>query len=138
MVFILWFCLFFLLYSFTFFWLFGYGINKCILVRCWLNIFVNFLFCSFAVGYSIVRFVYVYCLIHLSVAVFCLVFLPKSAAQFFSNVHVSFVFRGRSAVHFFFFSSFFNFSNAHVCFVVCHTSAVQFSCIFWVEKNFFS
>ena len=61
---------------------------------------------NFEVCYSFVGFVYVYCLIHQSVVVFCLVFLRKSTVQFFSNVHVSFVFRGRSAVHFLFFSFF--------------------------------
>ena len=40
-VFILWFSLFFLSYSFTFFWFFGYRYKKCILASCWLNIIVN-------------------------------------------------------------------------------------------------
>ena len=111
---------------------------------------------SFEVCYSFVGFVYVSCLIHQSVAVFCLVLPRKSAAQFFSNVHVTFVFRGRSAVQFLFvfvnfsiahvcfvfchvqFFVFFNFSNAHVCFVLRHRIAVQCFCIFWVERNFFS
>ena len=60
-------------------------------------------------------FSYVYCLIHQSVVVFCLVFLRKSAAQFFRHVHVSSIFRGRSALQFF--------SNVHDCFVFLH---VQF------------
>ena len=57
---------------------------------------------SFEVCYSFVGFLYVYYLILQSIVVFCLVFLHKSAAQFFSNVHVSFVFCGRSAVQFVF------------------------------------
>ena len=98
---------------------------------------------------------YVYCLIHQSVVVFCLVFLRKSAPQFFSNVHVSFVFRGRIATQFFVFVNFsnfhvcfvfhhvqffvfFNFSNVHVCFVLRHKITVQCFCICWVEWNFFS
>ena len=108
---------------------------------------------NFEVCYSFVGFVYVYCLIHQSVVVFCLVFLRKSTVQFFSNVHVSFVFRGRSAVHFLFFSfflylsilvmfmfvlcsvikllfSFFvfvNFRNAHVCLVFRHVQLFVFA-----------
>ena len=93
--------------------------------------------------WGVLRFVtplldlYVYCLIHQSVVVFCLVFLRKSAPQFFSNVHVSFVFHGRIAAQFFVFVNFcnfhvcfvfhyvqffvfFNFSNVHVCFALCH------------------
>ena len=64
----------------------------------WLTFFVR----GFEVCYSFVEFVYVYCLIHQSVVVFCLVFLRKSAAQFFIKIHVSFLFRDRSAVQFFF------------------------------------
>ena len=72
---------------------------------------------SFEVCYSIVEVVYVYRLIHQSVVVFCLVFVCKSAAQLFSNVHVSFVFCGRSTVPVF---VFFNFSNVYVYFLFRH------------------
>ena len=79
------------------------------------------------------------CLVQQSVVVFCLVFRRKSAAQFFSNVHVSFVFRGRSAVQFFsnvhvcfvlchvHFYVFVDFTNAHVCFVLCHVHFLYLS-----------
>ena len=86
-VFILWFCLFFLLYSFTFFWFFGYRYKKFILVSCWLNTFVTFFVGSFEVCYSFFGFVYVYCLVHQSAVVFCFVFCHKSAAQFFLFVN---------------------------------------------------
>ena len=73
---------------------------------------------SFEVCYSFAGFAYLYCLINQSVVVFCLVFFRKSTAQFFSNVHVSFLFRGKSTVQYFF--VFVNFSNVHACFVLCH------------------
>ena len=64
----------------------------------------------------------VYCLIHQSVIVFSLVFRHKSAAHFFSHVHVSFVFCGRNTVQFF--------SNVHICFVLRHRTAVQLIFVF--------
>ena len=61
------------------------------------------------------------------VVVFCSMFLCKRAAQFLSNVHVSFVFRSRSAVQIF--VVFVNFSNVHVCFLIGYRIAVQ---LFWL------
>ena len=85
---------------------------------------------NFEACYSFVGFVYVYCLIHQSVVVFCFVLRRRSAVQFFvfvsfSNVHVCFVLRRKSAVQFFVFV---NFSNLHVCFMFSWKSAVQFCC----------
>ena len=55
---------------------------------------------------------------------FCLVFLRKSTAPFFSNVHLSFVFCGRIFVQFF---AFVSFSNVHVCFVFRHVQFFVFA-----------
>ena len=76
---------------------------------------------NFEVCYSFVGFVYVYCLVHQSVVVFCFVLRRKSTVQFFvfdsfSNVHVYFVLRRKGALQFFVFV---NFSNLHVCFMFC-------------------
>ena len=88
---------------------------------------------SFEVFYSFVGFVYVYCLVHQSVVMSCLVFLRKCAAQFFSNVHVSLY----SAVEVLLslcvcvcvcvcVCLFANFSNVHVCFVFRHVQFFSF------------
>ena len=71
--------------------------NLYLLVVDWI-FSLTFFVGSFEICYSFVGFLYVYCLIHQSVVVFCLVFLCKRAGQFFSNIHVSFVLCGRSAV----------------------------------------
>ena len=55
---------------------------------------------------------------------FCLVFLRKNVAPFFSNLHLSFVFCGRISVQFFVFIIF---SNAHVCFVFRHAQFFVFA-----------
>ena len=113
-VFILWFCYFSLLYTFVVFWFFGRTYKNVYLSVVdwifWLNFFVE----SFEVCYSFVGFVYVYCLVHHSVVVFCFVFRGKSAAHFFvfatvSNAQVWFVLRH---VQLF---AFFTFNNVHIC-----------------------
>ena len=98
--FILWFCIFFLVLRSSDFSVRGIN-NVYLLIVDWI-FSLTFFVRSFEVCYSFVGFVYVSCLIHQNVIVFCLVFLRKSAAQVFSNVCVSFEFRGRSAVQFFF------------------------------------
>ena len=102
-MFILWFCIFFLVLRSSDFSVTGIN-NVYLLIADWI-FSLTFFVGSFEVCYSFVGFAYVYCLIHQNVVVFCLVFLRKSAAQVFSNVHVSFVFRGRSAVQFFLYLS---------------------------------
>ena len=85
---------------------------------------------SFEVCHSFVGFLYLYCLFHQSVVVFCFVQHRRNAVQFFvlvnfSNVYVCFVFRRRSAVRVFFVSV--NFSNVLRC--KCFHVSVIFSCI---------
>ena len=86
------------------------GINNLFLLAADCIFSLTFFVGSFEICYSFAGFIYVYCLIHQIVDAFCLVFLRKSAAQFFSNVHVPFV------LHHVQFFVFFNFSNAHVRF----------------------
>ena len=96
------------------------GINNLFLLAADCIFSLTFFVGSFEICYSFAGFIYVYCLIHQSVDVFCLVFVRKSAAQFFSNVQVRFV------LHHVQFFVFFNFSNAHVCFVLHNRIAIQF------------
>ena len=59
-----------------------------------------FLVRSFDVCYTFAGFVYVYCLVHQSLVLFCFVFRLRSAVMFFNfcKIHFCFVFHRRSAV----------------------------------------
>ena len=78
--------LYFSLHSFTFFWFFSNRYKKCILVICWLYIFLNL---SPGEFWGLLGFAYDYCLIHQSALFFCLVFLRKSVAQLYVFVNFS-------------------------------------------------
>ena len=98
---------------------------------------------SFEVCYTFAGFVYVYCLVHQSLVLFCFVFRLRSAVMFFNfcKIHFCFVFHRRSAVQLIlvmFLSVLCSFEDVRillilVMFFVANISMLASFFIFWLQ-----